>query len=710
MGTQRLISEEDILSQLNPQQREAVLATEGPVLVIAGAGSGKTRVLTYRIAYLVGVKGVPPENILAVTFTNKAADEMKERVKNLLRGVAELSGLWVGTFHSMCVRMMRPFAERIGYKPNFTIYDKEDQIALLKEILSDYSDQNPRTASSVISKMKNLEGYEPEDDRFYYIYQAYQNALLEQNAMDFDDLILNAIKLLRENPDVRLKYAERFRYIHVDEYQDTNRPQYHLLVLLSSVHRNLFVVGDEDQCIYSFRGANINNILGYEEDFPDCRVFKLERNYRSTKKILAAANAVIVNNTQRRGKTLWTENPPGANVLVIPAEDERDEALRVAEKIREFLEEGFTLSDIAVLYRTNAQSRAFEEVLSLQGLRYEMRGALKFYERKEVKDILAYMRLIVNPRDDVSLRRIINVPQRGIGKRTMDRIAKLVEELRPEHPDICTREVISRPRLLETLDIKPYILVSLSNFNSLMTELEALGPDAGADVVIKSIVEKTGYREHLFTNYPTDEAEERWENVLELMGTVEDYVKSADDISLKGFLSTVSVRTELDETGSQANAVTLMTSHAAKGTEFPIVFVTGLEDGIFPHHSSKEDGSYEEERRLFYVSMTRAMKHLVITYARRRYIRRGMNLQPSPFLRELPEEVTEWANKNAEMAVRMVKEEDFYPGQRVRHSKFGRGIVLESYDGKILVDFGGAGIRTIVKDFLRLEGLNPQSE
>ncbi|MEO0191988.1 MAG: UvrD-helicase domain-containing protein, partial [candidate division WOR-3 bacterium] len=450
MGTQRLISEEDILSQLNPQQREAVLATEGPVLVIAGAGSGKTRVLTYRIAYLVGVKGVPPENILAVTFTNKAADEMKERVKNLLRGVAELSGLWVGTFHSMCVRMMRPFAERIGYKPNFTIYDKEDQIALLKEILSDYSDQNPRTASSVISKMKNLEGYEPEDDRFYYIYQAYQNALLEQNAMDFDDLILNAIKLLRENPDVRLKYAERFRYIHVDEYQDTNRPQYHLLVLLSSVHRNLFVVGDEDQCIYSFRGANINNILGYEEDFPDCRVFKLERNYRSTKKILAAANAVIVNNTQRRGKTLWTENPPGANVLVIPAEDERDEALRVAEKIREFLEEGFTLSDIAVLYRTNAQSRAFEEVLSLQGLRYEMRGALKFYERKEVKDILAYMRLIVNPRDDVSLRRIINVPQRGIGKRTMDRIAKLVEELRPEHPDICTREVISRPRLLET--------------------------------------------------------------------------------------------------------------------------------------------------------------------------------------------------------------------------------------------------------------------
>ncbi|MGB9589978.1 MAG: ATP-dependent helicase, partial [Candidatus Hydrothermia bacterium] len=399
---QKLLSEEDILSQLNPQQREAVLATEGPVLVIAGAGSGKTRVLTHRVAYLVGVKGVSPENILAVTFTNKAADEMKERVKFLLKGVSDLSGLWMGTFHSMCVRLMRPFAERIGYRSNFTIYDREDQIALLKEILTDYGDQNPRSASSVISRMKNLEGYEPDDDRFYYIYEAYQNSLREQNAMDFDDLILNAIKLLRENPDIRLRYAERFRYIHVDEYQDTNRPQYHLLVLLSSIHRNLFVVGDEDQCIYSFRGADINNILGYEEDFPDCKIFKLEQNYRSTKRILDAANGVIVNNTQRRGKNLWTEKPEGAKVLIIPADDEREEAFRVAERIKVFLKMGFALSDIAILYRTNAQSRAFEEALTLHGLRYEMRGALKFYERKEVKDILAYMRLIMNPRDDVS--------------------------------------------------------------------------------------------------------------------------------------------------------------------------------------------------------------------------------------------------------------------------------------------------------------------
>jgi len=705
MAGQGFLSEEDILSQLNPQQREAVLATEGPVLVIAGAGSGKTRVLTYRVAYLIGVRGVPPENILAVTFTNKAADEMKERVKALLKGVCDLSGLWMGTFHSMCVRMMRPFAERIGYRSNFTIYDKEDQIALLKEILSDYSDQNPRSASTVISRMKNLEGYEPEDDRFYYIYEAYQNALREQNAMDFDDLILNAIKLLRENPDIRQRYAERFRYIHVDEYQDTNRPQYHLLVLLSSVHRNLFVVGDEDQCIYSFRGADINNILGYEEDFPDCRVFKLERNYRSTKRILEAANRVIVNNTQRRGKNLWTENPEGEKILIIPAEDEREEALQVAQKISEFLSKGFAPSDIAVLYRTNAQSRAFEEALTVQGLRYEMRGALKFYERKEVKDILAYMRLVVNPKDDVSLRRIINVPPRGIGKRTMDSIARLVDELRPEHPDVSSREIISRPSLLETLGIRSSILQALVEFDILMKKLEAMGPQANADVAIQSVVEMTGYRDYLFANYPKDEAEDRWENVLELMGTVEDYVKTAEDISLRGFLSTVSVRTELDDTGRDANAITLMTSHAAKGTEFPIVFVTGLEDGVFPHHSSKEDGSYEEERRLFYVSMTRAMKHLIITYARRRYIRRGMNLQPSPFLRELPEEVTEWANKSAEMALKMVREDDFLPGQRVRHAKFGRGIVMESYDGKVLVDFERAGIKTIMKGFLRLESL-----
>ncbi len=705
MGRRNSLSEEDILSQLNPQQREAVLATEGPVLVIAGAGSGKTRVLTHRVAYLVGVMGVSPENILAVTFTNKAADEMKERVKLLLRGVSDLSGLWMGTFHSMCVRLMRPFAERIGYKSNFTIYDREDQIALLKEILSDYPDQNPRAASSVISRMKNLEGYEPEDDRFHYIYEAYQNSLLEQNAMDFDDLILNAIKLLRENPDIRLKYAERFKYIHVDEYQDTNRPQYHLLVLLSSVHRNLFVVGDEDQCIYSFRGADINNILGYEEDFPDCRIFKLERNYRSTKRILEAANSVIVNNTQRRGKNLWTEKPDGEKILIIPAEDEREEAFIVAEKIKGFLDRGFAPSDIAVLYRTNAQSRAFEEALTIQGLRYEMRGALKFYERKEVKDILAYMRLLVNPRDDVSLRRIVNIPPRGIGKRTMDRICALVEELRPEHPEICAREIISRPGLLETLDIRASILDALKEFNLLMKNLEAMGPDANADVAIQSIIEMIGYRNYLFANYPHEEAEDRWENILELMGTVEDYVKNADDISLRGFLSTVSVRTELDESGKEVNAITLMTSHAAKGTEFPVVFVTGLEDGVFPHHSSKEDGSYEEERRLFYVSMTRAMEHLIITYARRRYIRRGMNLQPSPFLRELPDDITEWANKSAEMAVKMIREDDFSPGQRVRHGKFGRGIVMESYDGKVLVDFERAGIKTIMKEFLRLEGL-----
>ena len=705
MGNRSLLSEEDILCQLNPQQREAVLATEGPVLVIAGAGSGKTRVLTHRVAYLIGVKGVSPENILAVTFTNKAADEMKERVKALLKGVCDISGLWMGTFHSMCVRMMRPFAERIGYKPNFTIYDKEDQIALLKEILSDYPDQNPRSASAVISKMKNLEDYEPDDDRFYYIYEAYQKALREQNAMDFDDLILNAIKLLRENPDIRLKYAERFRYIHVDEYQDTNRPQYHLLVLLSSVHRNLFVVGDEDQCIYSFRGANINNILGYEEDFPDCRIFKLERNYRSTKRILEAANGVIVNNTQRRGKVLWTENPEGEKVLIIPTEDEREEALRVAQKISEFLSMGFAPSDIAVLYRTNAQSRAFEEALTLLGLRYEMRGALKFYERKEVKDILAYMRLVVNPKDDVSLRRIINVPPRGIGKRTLDSIARLVEELRPEHPEVSSREIISRPGLLESLGIRSSILEALAEFDALMKKLEAMGPQANADVAIQSVVELTGYRDYLFSNYPKDEAEDRWENVLELVGTVEDYVKTADDISLRGFLSTVSVRTELDEAGREANAITLMTSHAAKGTEFPVVFVTGLEDGVFPHHSSKEDGSYEEERRLFYVSMTRAMKYLILTYARRRYIRRGMNLQPSPFLRELPDEVTEWANKSAEMALKMIREDEFLPGQKVRHPKFGRGIVLESYDGKVLVDFERAGIKIIMREFLRLESL-----
>ncbi len=703
MGSNRdhryLIEPEQILEGLNPQQREAVLATEGPVLVVAGAGSGKTRVLTHRIAYLIGVMGVPPDRILAVTFTNKAADEMKERVHKLLEGVADLSGMWIGTFHSACVRMLRPHAERIGYKPNFVIYDQDDQRALLKEILEGLP-FDPRYASSVISKMKNIEGYEPEDDRFYYVFDEYQRALQEANAMDFDDLILNAIRLLRENPDIKRKYAEKFLYIHVDEYQDTNRPQYYLLVELSSVHRNVFVVGDEDQSIYSFRGADIHNILRFEEDFPDARVIKLEQNYRSTKKILKAANAVISRNTQRRGKVLWTAKPEGEKVLVMAAEDEREEARKVVAKINELLDQGYSFSDIAVLYRTNAQSRAFEEAMRAAGIPYLLRGAQSFYERKEIKDILAYLRLIVNPNDEVSLRRVINVPPRRIGPKTIEKLTEVAKQ-----KGISVRDVLRDQALLRSLGFREDTLSGLLEFNSLLEELEAPGPEANALYALRLTLEKTGYFEYLKEAYDQTEAEARAENLRELLGTAEEHVKESPDKSLRAYLHTISLRTELDEEGKSGNAVTLMTVHAAKGLEYPVVFVTGLEDGVFPHFSSKEGTLLEEERRLFYVAMTRAKERLFISHARRRYIRRGMMLQPSPFLGELPEEAVVWENPEARLAIEMNPSEELKPGVVVRHPKFGRGTVLEAYDGKVVVDFGSRGVKTLLSKFVQIEPL-----
>ena len=694
-----MMDPDKLLGDLNPQQREAVLATEGPVLVVAGAGSGKTRVLTYRIAYLIGVMGVPPERILAVTFTNKAADEMRERIYRLLEGVADLSGMWIGTFHSACVRMLRPHAERIGYKPNFVIYDQEDQRALLKEILEGLP-FDPRYASSVISKMKNVEGYEPEDDRFYYVFDEYQRALREANAMDFDDLILNAIRLLRENPDVKRKYAERFLYIHVDEYQDTNRPQYHLLVELSSVHRNVFVVGDEDQSIYSFRGADIQNILRFEEDFPDAKVIKLEQNYRSTKKILQAANAVISRNTQRRGKVLWTAKPEGERVLVMAAEDEREEARKVVSKIEELKEEGYSYRDIAVLYRTNAQSRAFEEAMRASGVPYLLRGAQSFYERKEVKDILAYLRLIVNPNDEVSLKRVINVPPRRVGPKTVAKLAEVAAQR-----EVPLREVLRDEALLRRLGFREDTLAGLLEFNGLLGELEAMGPEANALYAMRQTIEKVKYMEYLEEAYEPAEAEARAENLRELLGTAEEHVKESPDKSLRAYLHSVSLRTELDEEGRPGNAVTLMTVHAAKGLEYPVVFVTGLEDGVFPHHSSKEGDLLEEERRLFYVAMTRAKERLFITHARRRYIRRGMMLQPSPFLGELPEEAVVWESPEAKLALQMGPGEDLKPGVVVRHPKFGRGTVLEAYDGKVVVDFGAQGVRTLLSKFVQIEPL-----
>ena len=687
----------DLLKGLNERQREAVTIEGGPVLVIAGAGSGKTRVLTHRVAYLIGVKGVPPHRIFVATFTNKAADEMKERIKNLIG--ADIRDLWIGTFHSLCARILRQEIERLGtYTRYFTILDRDDQKKVLKEILGDIGKEGSKLESFVEKISRYKTGLLITEDQFFLtIYKHYSKKLMEYNALDFDDLLILPLKIFNEFPEVLEYYSTKFKHILVDEYQDTNHEQYLLIKALSRIHRNVFVVGDEDQSIYSFRGADIQNILNFEKDFPDCKVIKLEQNYRSTQKILYAASTVIRNNRYRIGKNLWTLNPPGENLVIIETNDEDEEAEKVVEIIKSLKR---PLGDFLILYRINAQSRALESALQKSGINYKIVGGIKFYERKEIKDILSYLKFLVNPKDSLSLERIINIPPRGIGQETLKILKDRSMEL-----DLPLFEVIKSHK---ELDLNPRIHNALDNFVTLIETLMSKVSELSAYEMVSFLVDEIHYYDYLLRSYDPEKAQEKIENVKELMGEIRKFSEE-NARTLTDYVLMVSLRSDIDEYNASPDFVTLMTVHNAKGLEFPVVIITGLEESIFPHFRSKDNPiELEEERRLFHVALTRAKEKVYITYAKSRYLRRGY-LEPSRFIYELPEDAVDFVGKSEVETIiekyhfKEKKRGEFEPGDLVHHQIFGMGKVVEVYEDKIKVNFFKVGLKTLVLEYAKLE-------
>ncbi len=630
------------LTSLNPAQREAVETTEGPLLVLAGAGSGKTRVLTYRIAHLIADLRVHPSEILAITFTNKAAAEMRERLSALVGGYAR--SMWVLTFHAMCVRMLRADGELLGYGRNFTIYDDDDAKRLVKEVMSELEIDDKRYPINAlrgrISSAKNelvgatefaSKAFTPLDKAAGRIFARYQERLLQANAMDFDDLLVNAYRLLKEHEPVRAAYAERFRYISVDEYQDTNHAQYQITQLLASAHGNLMVVGDDDQSIYSWRGADIRNILEFEKDWPAAKVVKLEENYRSTARILAAANAVVANNESRKPKTLFTSNAEGEKIASYLASDERDEARFIAAEIESLVrKEQRSYCDFALFYRTNAQSRVLEDQLLRAGVPYRIIGGTRFFDRAEIRDVTAYLKAVVNPADEISLKRVINTPKRGIGDTTVDKI-----EFFARQNNVGFEAGLRAAVEQDWLDARAR--GKLYGFAQLMDELRGMEGDLRD--LVEMIVDKTG----IITAYEaerTDEALGRAENVKEFFSVVSEFAANHEEPDLPAFMEWLALRTDLDSLAEGDDYVTLMTVHTAKGLEFPVVFVSGLEESIFPHQNSLfETSGIEEERRLAYVAITRARERLYLTHAHSRSIfGNTQHNAPSRFIDEIPDE------------------------------------------------------------------------
>jgi DNA helicase-2/ATP-dependent DNA helicase PcrA len=639
------INSEDALQGLNPQQREAVLATDGPLLLLAGAGSGKTRVLTQRIAYLLREKNVAPWSILAITFTNKAAREMKDRISAIAGPDAE--DIWISTFHSMCVRILRRDIDRIGYNRNFTILDSSDQVSVIKqcqkEMNIDPKKYDPRAVLGLISSAKNElktpEQYGgmvagPVEQIAQQVYSLYQKKLKSNNSLDFDDLIMKTIQLFEEVPEVLEFYQKKFRYVHVDEYQDTNRAQYMLVKMLAAGYKNICVVGDSDQSIYRWRGADITNILNFEKDYPNARTILLEQNYRSTKRILEAANKVISNNIGRKPKNLWTENDEGAMIRYYTADSEHSEAYYIVDEIQKAVDRGREYRDVAILYRTNAQSRVIEEVFVKSGIPYNIVGGTKFYDRKEIKDMLAYLRLISNPDDDLSLTRIINVPKRGIGAGTVEKIAAYA-----------ARQGISMYKAIQEVDqigLSARLSDAVVKFAHLIAELEGMQEYLGVTELAEEVLTRTEYREEL-RREGTLEARSRIENIEEFLSVTMEFERTNEDKTLVAFLTDLALVADidkLDETEEdRGNAVVMMTLHSAKGLEFPVVFLVGMEEGIFPHSRALlEEVEMEEERRLAYVGITRAEEELFLTRALMRtlYGQTKMNA-PSRFIEEIPE-------------------------------------------------------------------------
>ena len=721
-----------LLDDLNPAQREAVAATEGPVLVVAGAGSGKTRVLTRRVAHLIRDLDVPPHAILAITFTNKAANEMKERVARLIGRVAR--NMWVSTFHSACSRILRREAHRLGYRSAFSIYDAADSLRLItlcvKDLDLDPKRFPPRNIRAAISNAKNelidYETFSAEDAGYYHervadVYRLYQQRLVEASAMDFDDLLMVTVELFQAFPDVLRTYQERFRYVLVDEYQDTNRAQYVLVKQLTEIHHNLCCVGDGDQSVYAFRGADIRNIMGFEKDFPDARIVLLEQNYRSTEMILEAANAVITNNPARKPKRLWTDLGRGEPILTYEAEDEHDEAAFIAEKVQEFEHDDVPRSDVAVFYRTNAQSRVIEEVMVKYGVPYQVIGGVKYYDRREVKDALAYLRALVNPADTVALKRVVNTPKRSIGDTSVAHVDRYAEDGR-----------ISFWEGLQQADQNPRLSAraqkAMAEFVALMDHLStemAKGPRAA----LQAIISDTGYMDWVRSE-KSIEAMGREENLRELVSAADDFEENgplslgpADWADMNGvgrcelFLETISLVTDVDNLEDNTEAITLMTLHNAKGLEFPIVFMTGMEDGVFPHmRALGEPKELEEERRLCYVGITRAMRQLFLTRAWSRNLWGSNNYNPaSRFLAEIPGTLTIEAKRRKRVparetagpAVSHVAASEIGMGDRVRHSHWGTGTVREVIGAgdraEAVVNFDAQGVKRLLLAWAPLE-------
>lgn len=679
-----------ILDGLNEQQKLAVKTVNGPLLIIAGAGSGKTKVLTHRIGNLLSI-GVSPWSILAITFTNKAASEMKERVKKLVGPVAD--DIWISTFHSMCVRILRKDIHHLNYSTSFTIIDAGDQLNLIKQIMKDLNIDvkkiEPKAVLASISNAKN-ELKTPQmyaktvgdyfQNKVLQVYEKYQERLKTNNSLDFDDLIMLTVKLFQQNPEVLSYYQKKFVYIHIDEYQDTNRAQYMLVRLLADWHKNICVVGDADQSIYRWRGADIGNILNFEEDFPNAKVIKLEQNYRSTKNILSAANEVIRHNRKRKDKNLRTENKDGEKITLYQAMQEHDEAYFIAKNIQDGIEGGNkSYKDFAILYRTNAQSRVIEEVFIKSNIPYKIIGGTKFYDRREIKDIFAYLKLIVNPDDDLSLRRVINIPKRGIGATTVDKIA-----------EYANKNNLSMYRAIKEIDfigLAPRTANNVSQFADLIDSLKKAERFLSITDLTEKILDATKYIDEL-KRENSIEAESRIENIKELLSVTMEFEKNNEDVTLEDFLNDVALVSDIDQMDNEddiENRVVLMTLHSAKGLEFPVVFLTGLEEGIFPSSRSlMEEEEIEEERRLAYVGITRAKETLYLTYTSSRTLYgRSQYNAPSRFIKEIPEDLID--NKNGRAVVkktvysnenRPAPRSDWNVGDKALHSKWGMGIVV----------------------------------
>lgn len=731
---------------LNSMQQEAVYHTKGPVLILAGAGSGKTRVLTHRIAYLIEEKGINPWNIMAITFTNKAAQEMRERVDKIVGFGSE--SIWVSTFHSSCVRILRRYIDRLGYDNNFTIYDTDDQKTVVKEVCKrlniDTKMYKERSLMAAISSAKD-ELVSPEEFRLNAsastdwgsqtvarVYDAYQKQLKQNNALDFDDLIVKTVELFQNCPEVLDSYQERFRYIMVDEYQDTNTAQFKFVSLLASKYKNLCVVGDDDQSIYKFRGANIGNILGYENVFPDAKVIKLEQNYRSTQNILQAANEVIKNNLGRKDKTLWTANEQGTPLHFRQFQNGYEEAEYIAGDISQKVREGnYEYKECAILYRTNAQSRLFEEKFLLANIPYKIVGGVNFYARKEIKDLLAYLKTVDNARDDVAVRRIINVPKRGIGATTMDKVQTYAQEM-----GISFYDALKEADQIGTLGrsavkVRPFVDF-IQKFRS---QVEFLS----VSELLQKIIDETGYVAELEAEN-TEESQARIENIDELISKAVSYEEESESPTLSGFLEEVALIADIDSVDDNDNRVLLMTLHSAKGLEFPNVYLAGMEDGMFPSYMTivgDDPTELEEERRLCYVGITRAMKELTLTAAQQRMIRGETQYNKvSRFIREIPRELVELGREPKERKIMAMPQSNntyarmrqtyskntFSPktfevkkaeglsygvGDTVRHIKFGTGTVLAVVDGgkdyEVTVDFDKVGIKKMFASFAKLK-------